>query len=298
MFFYTDTFALPLPPTHRFPLAKYQRLRTALEQSGEIPRELFVEAPAATEDQLLRVHTSEYVRRVAAGELTRDELKRLGFPWSPDLVERSRRSSGATLAAAHVAMSRGLGVNLAGGTHHAFTDRAEGYCVFNDSVIAARDLQARGLTGRVLVIDLDVHQGNGTAKLVADDDSIYAFSIHAERNYPFEKERGDLDIALPDGTGDVEYLAALDRGLDQALQEQRPEFVIYLAGADPYAGDRMGRLALTKAGLAERDRRVFQVCRSRDLPIVVSMAGGYSPEIHEIVDIHRTTVLTGWRLWT
>lgn len=291
--YYTDQFVLPLPSSHRFPMAKYRRLRERLVDEGVLAGHELIVPPAADNDELARAHDWEYIRRVTQGELSPDEIKRLGFPWSPELVERSRRSSGATIAACRAALVDGFSANLAGGTHHAFRDRAEGYCLFNDSVVAARAMQAEGLIQRALFIDCDVHQGNGTAAIVRDDPSLYAFSIHSERNYPFPKEMGDLDIGLPDGTSDDEYLAALDRGLSQAFWESQPDLAIYLAGADPYGGDRLGRLALTQDGLRRRDEMVFAACRKRNVPVATTMAGGYCPDIDAIVTIHATTIALG-----
>ena len=289
-FFYTDEFVLPLPPTHRFPMQKYALLRERILATGLTERHQLVRPPAATDEQLLRVHSPEYLRRVMAGELEEADIKRLGFPWSPELVERSRRSSGATIEACRAALVDGCAINLAGGTHHAYRDRGEGFCLFNDSVVAARDLQGHNLVSNVLVIDCDVHQGNGTASIVRDDPTIYAFSIHSERNYPQPKEVSDLDIGLPDGTGDAEYLSALRHGLKTAFRESVPDLAIFLAGADPYHGDRLGRLALTLGGLAERDRMVLNACRERAVPVAISMAGGYCPDIQQIVDCHFQTV--------
>lgn len=289
-FFYTDEFVLPLPPTHRFPMQKYALLRERIQASGLAEQHQLVRPPAATDEQLLRVHSPDYLARVVAGELSSTDLRRLGFPWSPELVERSRRSSGATIEACRAALVDGCAINLAGGTHHAYEDRCEGFCLFNDSVVAARELQARDRVSKILIIDCDVHQGNGTASIVQNDPSIYAFSIHSERNYPQPKEISDLDIGLPDGTGDAEYLAALGHGLTTAFRESLPEMAIFLAGADPYYGDRLGRLSLTLEGLAARDRMVLDACRERSVPVAISMAGGYCPDIQQIVDCHFQTV--------
>ena len=206
------------------------------------------------------------------------------------MVERSRRSAGATIAACRAAIADGVAANLAGGTHHAFRDRGEGFCVFNDAAVAARAMQAEGLVERVLIVDCDVHQGNGTASILHGDDSIFTFSIHGARNYPFAKEHSDLDIELPDGCPDAAYLLRLNEGLDTAFGLARPDLVIYLAGADPYQDDRLGRLALTFDGLAERDRTVFARCRAHRLPVAIAMAGGYARQITDTVRIHHTTL--------
>jgi len=250
-----------------------------------------IEPEAAGDADLLRVHSADYIRRMTTGQAVDQDMRRIGFPWSLQMIERSRRSAGGTMAALRVALAGGgIAVNLAGGTHHAGYDRGGGYCVFNDSVIAARHVQNLGLVARVLVIDLDVHQGNGTAELCADDDSVFTFSMHAARNYPAIKPASDLDVGLPDGTGDAEYLDALARYLPQAMERARADAVIYLAGADPFFGDRLGHLALTKAGLAERDRQVISVCRRQGLAMAISMAGGYAAAVEDIVDIHLETV--------
>jgi acetoin utilization deacetylase AcuC-like enzyme len=218
------------------------------------------------------------------------EARRLGFPWSPELAERSLRTAQATVEAARHALDQGAGVNLAGGTHHAFAGHGEGYCCFNDVAIAIRVLQREGRIVRAAVVDLDVHQGNGTARLFAGDDDVFTFSMHGARNFPFRKERSDRDVELHDRTGDDDYLGLLDRHLDEVLDAARPELVFYLAGADPYAGDRFGRLALSMAGLRARDRRVFEACRARGVPVALTMAGGYARDLADIAQIHANTV--------
>ncbi len=288
--FYSDHFVLPLPPGHRFPMSKYALLRERVLAS-----DLAVRAhvpPAATETEILRVHSADWFERVCAGRLTEAEERLIGFPWSEDMVVRSLRSSGATVAAARVALVEGTAANLAGGTHHAFADHGEGFCVFNDVAIAARAMQAEGKVERVLVIDCDVHQGNGTASIFADDPSVYTFSIHGERNYPFRKARSSLDIGLADGTGDAQYLGALADGLTCALREADAELVLYVAGADAYEGDRLGRLSLSLQGLLARDRLVFDACAAKRLPVAVVMAGGYARAIEDTVAIHFHTLET------
>ncbi len=285
--FATDVFVLPLPPSHRFPMDKYARLRRRVEAAGlgtmHVP-------PAATREQLVLAHTADYVARVHDNRLTAQELRELGFPWSPAMVERSLRSTGATISACRAALTDGLAVNLAGGTHHAFAARPAGYCVFNDSAVAARVMQAEGRVSQVVIIDCDVHQGDGTAAIAADDPSIFTLSLHGARNFPFTKQRSDLDVDLPDGTGDEAYLAALTEALALALERSAAELAIFLAGADPFVGDRLGRLALTKDGLARRDELVLATCRDAGLPVAITMAGGYAREVDDIVDIHFRTV--------
>ena len=288
--FYTDHFVLPLPPTHSFPMQKYALLRQRIVESGLLATHQLLVPPAATDEEIDRVHDPAYRRRGERGALTETELRRLGFPWSPELVERARRSAGATVAACRAAFEDGCAVNLAGGTHHAYRDRGEGYCVFNDSAIAARAMQAEGRARRVVILDADVHQGNGTAAIFAHDPTVYTFSIHAAKNFPPRKEKSDLDIALPDKTGDAAYLAALERGVRQALTAARADLAIYLAGADPYVGDRLGRLSVSKRGLAERDRIVFDACQAAGIPVAVALAGGYAKPLEDTVDIHFQTV--------
>ncbi|MBI1879086.1 MAG: histone deacetylase, partial [Chloroflexi bacterium] len=217
-------------------------------------------------------------------------IRRIGFPWSPQMVERSRRSSGATIEACRAALQDGFAASLAGGTHHAFSDCGQGFCVFNDSAVAARAMQTEGRVERAIIIDCDVHQGNGTAAILADDPTIFTFSIHGAKNFPFHKERSDLDVELDDGADDAIYLAALEYGLRRALAQGRADLAIYLAGADPYVNDRFGRLALSKAGLAERDSLVFDHCQAAGLPVAITMSGGYAPQVEDIVDIHFQTI--------
>ncbi len=288
--FYTDQFRLLLPAGHRFPMAKYTLLRERVFASGLFaPDELCV-PDAATETDLLRVHATEYVRRVTGGELTEKELRRIGFPWSPQMVERARRSSGATIAACRAALADGLAANLAGGTHHAFADHGGGFCVFNDAAIAARALQAEGRVRQVVVIDCDVHQGDGTANIFQYDPSVFTFSIHGAKNYPFHKETSDLDVALIDDADDAVYLAALHEALPIVLDRAQADLAIYLAGADPFCEDAFGRMQLSKAGLLERDRFVLENCRAVGLPVAITMAGGYAKHVEDTVDIHWQTV--------
>lgn len=288
--FYSDHFVLPLPDGHKFPMAKYSRLRERVVAHGLVPIDCLAEAPPASWDDLRLVHTPEYVHAVATGTLPAEVQRRIGFPWSPGMVERSRRSVGATIAAARAALTDGLAVNLAGGTHHAFADRGEGYCVFNDVAVAARVLQRDHEVGRIAVVDCDVHQGNGTAAIFKDDLTVFTFSMHGANNFPFRKEISDLDVDLEDGTGDEEYLDVLAAHLETVWQRHRPEFAFYLAGADPYEGDRLGRLKLTIAGLRARDELVLGRCRQLGLPVAISMSGGYAPDIEAIVTIHANTV--------
>ena len=266
---------------------KYRRLR---ERCGEDGRFELIEPPAATDAELALAHDPGYIERVVGGTMDAREVRALGFPWSSGLVERSRRSNGATIAAARMALAEGAAGNLAGGTHHAQIAAAQGFCVFNDCAVAARTLQREGRIQRALVVDTDVHQGNGTAEIFQDDPSVYAFSIHGARNFPTHKVDGDLDIGLDDGADDDTFLSALKRGLDTAFASFRPDLVFYLAGADAYAGDRLGRLAVAPEGLRQRDALITDRCRHAGLPVVVVMAGGYARDIDTIVDIHFASI--------
>ena len=289
--FTCDRFTVPLPEWHRFPMIKYARLRQRVEASGLVVPEDLLIPHAATDDELLLAHDAEYIRKVTNGLLSKDEIRTLGFPWTASLVERSRRSVGATIEASRLAFLDGVAVSLAGGTHHAYRDHGAGFCVFNDAAVAARVIQEEGKAARVLIIDCDVHQGDGTASIFADDPTVFTFSIHGAMNYPLQKQTSDLDVELDDGAQDDAYLAALESGLGLALERSKPDLVIYLAGADPFIYDRLGRLRVSKAGLAERDRLVFSRCRSAGLPIAVTMAGGYAEEVTDTVDIHFQTVV-------
>jgi acetoin utilization deacetylase AcuC-like enzyme len=288
--FYCDGFAFPLPPEHRFPLRKYTLLREQVSEAHLVPPGDMLVPPPAADTELLLAHDAGYLERVVTGALTPAEVRRIGLPWSPQLVERCRRAAGATVEACRAALADGVSVSLTGGTHHAFRDHGEGYCIFNDSVVAGRAMQAEGRLERVVIIDCDVHQGNGTAAILADDPSIFTYSIHCAKNFPFHKERSGLDTELPDHTGDDAYLEALLAGTGQALAQSRADLAIYLAGADPYAGDTLGRLSLTKDGLAARDRLVFELCWRAGVPVAVVMAGGYARVIQDTVDIQFATV--------
>lgn len=287
--FYSDTFVLPLPEGHRFPMAKYSGVRAALLANGIVRPEDLAEAPQASLDDLRRVHTADYVQAVVDGTLSRELQRRIGFPWSPGMAERARRSVGATIAASEAALRDGGSANLAGGTHHAFADRGEGYCVFNDVAVAIRRLQQTRGIRRAAVVDCDVHQGNGTAAIFDGDRDVFTCSLHGAKNYPFRKERSDLDVELEDGTTDEPYLDALAHSLDVVIAHEA-DVIFYLAGADPYEGDRLGRLKLTVAGLERRDRLVLERCRAAGLPVIVTMSGGYAPNVEDIVRIHTNTI--------
>jgi acetoin utilization deacetylase AcuC-like enzyme len=298
--YYADHFVLPLPEGHRFPMEKYARLRSRLLACGAFAEADFCVPDAASDGAILRAHDPAYLQRVARGTLDVAEVRRIGFPWSPAMVERSRRSAGATLAACRSALARDGGtacaVNLAGGTHHAHRDFGSGFCVFNDAAIAALAMRAEHRVRRVAIVDCDVHQGDGTAAILADEPEVFTCSLHGAKNFPFRKQTSDLDIELPDETGDAAYLAALDAALQSVFERAQPELVIYLAGADPYAGDRLGRLALSIDGLRLRDERVLAACREAGVPVAIAMAGGYAEPIDDTVTIHVNTVTTAARL--
>lgn len=306
---YSDHFVLPLPAGHRFPMQKYRLLRDAI--AAGLPGVRLVEAPAASAGELALAHAPSYVGDVFEGTLDAAQQRAIGFPWSPQMAERARRSVGATIAAARAALHEGVSGNLAGGTHHASAGQGGGFCVFNDVAVAARLMQAewhrhhgpRHPALRVAVVDLDVHQGNGTAAILADDPSVFTLSLHGARNYPFDKVASDLDVDLPDGCDDDAYLQALDGALAQLWQhhgERPPGLIFFIAGADPHEGDRLGRLKLTAAGLAERDRRVLGAAAERRIPVAISMGGGYGHDIHQTVALHLQTwceALAAWQRW-
>ena len=290
--FYSDHFPLPLPDGHRFPMDKYRLLRDRISNSQQLQCCQLLTPSAADDDQLSLAHSSDYIRKVVEGDYSDVETRRLGFPWSQQMVERSRRSTGATIDAARSAIKDGVSGNLAGGTHHAFPGSGQGYCVFNDVCVAARVLKNDDQIRNALVIDCDVHQGNGTAFIAANDPNLFTFSMHCDKNYPFRKTASDLDVALPQGAEDQQFLEALRMSLGHIKERFKPEIVFYLAGADPFEDDRLGLLNLSKSGLARRDELVFEFCETEGVPVAFCMAGGYAPDVNDIVDIHFQTVLT------
>ncbi|MCL4213108.1 MAG: histone deacetylase [Gemmatimonadales bacterium] len=282
-------YEIPLPEGHRFPIAKYALLRDTLLAEGIVaPGRMHDPARTPIED-VRRAHDAAYVERLLRGTMPAAEQRALGFPWSEALVERSLRASGGTLAAGAHALDAGIAMNLAGGTHHAFATHGEGFCVLNDVVIAIRALRARGRLRRAAVVDLDVHQGNGTHALLAGDDDAFTFSMHGRRNYPFRKVAGRLDVELEDGTRDDEYLGRLAEALPGVLAEARPDLVFYLAGADPHEGDTLGRLGLTFEGLMRRDALVLEAARAVGVPVAIVIAGGYGRSIGDTVRVHANT---------
>ena len=311
--FYADNFVLQLPLGHRFPMAKYQILRDRV--IAELPGIQLAQAPAASDGELALAHAPSYIEAISQGTLPAPAQREIGFPWSPGMAERARRSVGATIAAARAAMGAeggqrpgGIAGNMAGGTHHSYAHKGGGFCVFNDAAVTARLMQAewarRKLPRRpplkVAVIDLDVHQGNGTASIFSGDDSVFTLSMHGEKNFPFRKEASDLDVELPDGCTDAPYLHALEQALDELERRFEPGLVLYLAGADPFEGDRLGRLSLSHDGLEARDRRVFDWSWQRRIPLAFSMAGGYGVKIEETVQVQMNTwrvALEYWARW-
>jgi acetoin utilization deacetylase AcuC-like enzyme len=288
-------------------MQKYAMLRQRL--GAEMPEIEMHEALPASADALRLVHTPDYIDAVFNGTLSAAQQREIGFPWSPGMAQRACRSVGGTLLAARAALHGGsVAANLAGGTHHAHPDRGSGFCVFNDVAVAARQMQretasrthgAHKRSLQVAVIDLDVHQGDGTAAIFAHDDSVFTLSLHGEKNFPVRKQTSDCDIALPDGCQDAQYLDAVEQGLEQLAQRFAPDLVFYLAGADPHEGDRLGRLAVTDRGMEARDRRVFDWAQQRQVPVVMTMAGGYGRDIETTLRVQVNTyrvALDYWRL--
>jgi acetoin utilization deacetylase AcuC-like enzyme len=290
--FYADQFVLPLPAGHRFPMGKYRLLRDRL--AAELPDIQLMQAQPASDGELALVHTPGYIQGISEGTVDARILREIGFPWSIAMAERARRSVGATIAACRTAVAEGVSANIAGGTHHAYPDRGGGFCVFNDAAVAARLMQAEHarrsrLPLRVAIVDLDVHQGNGTARIFQGDPTVFTLSLHGQKNFPFRKEASDLDVDLPDGTRDDTYLQALERALDELAHRFDPGLLIYLAGADPHEGDRLGRLKLTWDGLEARDRRVFDWAWQRGVPLAFAMAGGYGHRLEDTVQAQVNT---------
>ncbi len=284
----SDDYTVPLPPAHPFPMAKYRALRELLLAEQIVVAERVARSEPAPVEWLLRAHDAAFVARALTGELGADEVRRLGMPWSEALVTRARAAVFGTVQAAFAALEDGVAGNLAGGTHHAFRDRGEGYCLFNDHAVAIAALRATGRAARPFIVDLDVHQGNGTAAIFADDPTVFTLSLHGRTNYPLHKERSSLDVELGDGVGDAEYLTALDAVLGPALAAHAPDFVLYQAGVDAHEHDRLGRLALTFDGIAARDVRVLAACAVREVPVVITLGGGYGRPLESTVRAHAS----------
>jgi len=293
----SERYSITLPASHRFPIAKYALIREQLLWQGIAPPEDFYDPGLAAEEDILRVHSADYWHRVRDGQLTAAEVRRLGLPQSPELVRRSLSSVAGTVESARRALQDGIGLSLAGGTHHAFHDRGEGFCVLNDIAVAAAHLLHHGRARQVLVVDLDVHQGDGTASIFRNEPRVFTFSMHAGANYPLRKEQSDLDVALDLGTDDETYLRILHNTLPRLLAEVRPDFVFYQAGVDVLATDKLGKLALTQTGCRQRDAYVLGLCRKAGLPVAVSMGGGYSEQLRDIVDAHCNTFRVAYELY-
>ncbi len=298
--YYADQFVLPLPEGHRFPMAKYRLLREGLQT--RLPGLQWHEAPAASAGELALAHDPGYIRAIADGRVAADIIREIGFPWSAGMAERALRSVGGTAAAARAARQQGVAGSLAGGTHHAGTGRGGGFCVFNDLAVTARMLQAEHArvarhTLRVAIVDLDVHQGNGTAEILANDNSVFTLSIHAEKNFPFRKVASDLDIGLPDGCTDEPYLQAVEEALATVWSRFEPEFILYLAGADPHAGDRLGRLSVSTEGMRQRDQRVLDWAFEHRMPVAFCMGGGYGRDIATTLEVQYNTWQVAYNAW-
>ncbi|AVR45009.1 histone deacetylase [Christiangramia fulva] len=286
---YHPIYKHPLPEGHRFPMEKYELLPQQLLHEGTCTQENFFQPDFPEEKYILAVHDPEYVRRLKDLKLDKKEIRKSGFPLSQGLVERELIIADGTIKASEFALKNGIAMNIAGGTHHAYTNRAEAFCLLNDQAIGSRYLQNTGLAKKILIVDLDVHQGNGTAEIFQNDPSVFTFSMHGKGNYPFKKERSDLDIELEDGTGDENYLSKLKEILPQLIEETKPDFIFYLSGVDILETDKLGRLACSISGCKERDRFVLQTCRDLNIPVECSMGGGYSKDIKLIIEAHANT---------
>ncbi|MEL6637633.1 MAG: histone deacetylase [Bacteroidota bacterium] len=286
---FSPIYKYELPEGHRFPMIKYELLPEQLLYEGSISEEQLFHPDPLDEDQILLTHDADYWQKLRSLSLTAKEIRKIGFPLSERLVVRGTHIANGTLQCAHYARQYGVAMNIAGGTHHSFTDRGEGFCLLNDIAIAANVLLRDGIVRQVLVVDLDVHQGNGTAQIFRDEPRVFTFSMHGAKNYPTRKEQSDLDIGLPDQTEDEHYLRTLRNTLPRLFDEVQPDFVFYLAGVDVLASDKLGRLSLSRAGCKERDRIVFECCQRHELPVAVSMGGGYSERVSDIVEAHANT---------
>ncbi|MEM6396333.1 MAG: histone deacetylase [Bacteroidota bacterium] len=286
---FSSIYRYELPPGHRFPMVKYDLLPEQLLYEGTIDKSAFFEPEPLSPDIILKTHTQAYWDKLIHNKLSYKEGRAIGFPIRPELIQRGRVIASGTLQCARLARDAGVALNVAGGTHHAYADRGEGFCIFNDIAIAANELLYQGEINRAIVVDLDVHQGNGTAKIFENEPRVFTFSMHGARNYPTRKEKSDLDIGLPDGTEDEVYLSVLKDTLPDLLDRFRPDLVFYLSGVDVLESDKLGRLSMTIGGCKERDRFVFQTCAGRGLPVAVSMGGGYSRKLADIIDAHANT---------
>jgi len=286
---FSPVYKYKLPDNHRFPMEKYELIPEQLLYEGTITKDQFFHPDQLTRDELLQTHTAAYLDKLETLDLTRREQRDIGFPVRKDLIERGKHISKGTLMCAEYAAQDGVAMNIAGGTHHAYSDHGEGFCVFNDFAIASHILLSKGTYKRILIIDLDVHQGNGTARIFQDNESVFTLSVHGERNYPLRKEKSDLDIGLPDKADDNLYLKTITEHLPKTIEQFKPEFIFYLAGVDVLETDKLGRLSLSKTGCKHRDEYVFSLCKQYDIPVAVSMGGGYSLKLSDIIDAHANT---------
>jgi acetoin utilization deacetylase AcuC-like enzyme len=286
---WAPNYAHPLPANHRFPMIKYELLPEQLLYEGTIAEANLFRPIPAREDQILRAHTPSYLQKLKDLKLSRQEERKTGFPLSAALVDREVTIMGGTVQAAYEALNHGAAMNIAGGTHHAFPAHGEGFCLLNDIAIAALDLIEQGRCSRILVVDLDVHQGNGTAAIFANDTRVFTFSMHGEKNYPLHKEQSDLDIALPDATDDKTYLNILDYNLKTLIDQVEPEIVFFQSGVDVLANDKLGRLGLSLQGCKQRDKIVLETCKTKQIPVVASMGGGYADNLSDIIEAHANT---------
>lgn len=286
---YHPIYKYSLPEGHRFPMAKYTLLPEYLLNKGICTKQNFFEPEEISAAVILKVHTSEYYQRLLHLELDKKEIRKIGFPLRADLVARGHFIIGGTIQGCEFAIQNGVALNIAGGTHHAYADRGEAFCLLNDQAVAAQHLLDTGKASKILIVDLDVHQGNGTAKIFEDNSKVFTFSLHGAKNYPFKKEKSDLDIGLEDGMGDEAYLSVLKNTLPMLLQKVQPDFIFYLSGVDIIKGDKLGRLGCSLDGCKARDRFVFETCKRHKIPVQVSMGGGYSPEIDIIIEAHANT---------
>lgn len=291
-------YSYPLPQGHRFPMEKYELLPKQLLHEGTCNTEDFFEPSMPSKEDILAVHTEDYYNSLINLSLDRRAARKIGFPLSDEFIKREQLIAQGTIDGSEYALKYGISLNIAGGTHHAYTDHGEGFCILHDQAIAARYLQKKGLTKKVLIVDLDVHQGNGTAEIFQHDDSVFTFSMHGAGNYPFKKEKSDLDIAVGDGSGDEVYLKILKNTLPRLIDEQRPDFIFYLSGVDILESDKLGRLNCTIKGCKERDRYVLQMCKDLKIPLQVSMGGGYSPDIRTIIEAHANTFRLAQEIYT
>ena len=286
---YSPIYKYELPEGHRFPMVKYELIPEQLLYEGAVSDDNFFHPGKLSHDQLLLTHTSEYLTKLEELTLDRKEIRNIGFPVKQTLIERGKYISHGTLECAKFSLEHGCSMNIAGGTHHSFADHGEGFCIYNDIAISSNILLDEHILHKIMIVDLDVHQGNGTAKIFENENRVFTFSLHGERNYPTRKENSDLDIGLPDKAGDDLYLKTLYDTLPQLIEEIEPDFIFYLSGVDIIESDKLGRLSVSKEGCRLRDRFVFQQCKKNGIPVAVSMGGGYSPKISDIVDAHANT---------